>query len=362
MCFDVQVLFANHPIMRCTVVVLVSWVALLMAGVRSAPQRGIDFLPGDEEVQAVVKPIAGDSDIPDQQQQLAPEQDEPFDEGQQRFQPEVPASVDPVENEQRKEDPAKEEIGFSENEENQEEPQTDPLETEEEVYEPEDYPEDAEPNTTTETDVTTPEESDVTTPPSTEAYPTKEEPASNASTVNYSPEERLTTVPIVVEEQTSTESNEEGNRFAQEVNTLADNSSNQVRFEPEDNQYQSELQVRLTPEPTPSVPVQNVPKHSTVGSPVSSQPVSNEYDSKSIESEEDDYQVQLKVRPNAVQSTKDDQFRTLPPWFSSTRLPGYDQWQRQSSVPPRSSWPQPHYQTNSFDGFHGHTFHRSAWH
>lgn len=354
--------------MRCTVVVLVSLLALLMAGVRSAPQRGIDFLPGDEEVQAIVKPIAGDSDIPDQQQQQAPEQDEPIDEGQQRYQPEVPASVDPVENEQQKEDsPAEEEIAFLGNEENEEEPQTDPLETVEEINEPEsDYPEDAEPNTTTDTDDTTQTESDVTTPPPTDANPPKEESASNASTVNYSPEERLTTVPIVVEEPTSTETNEEENQFAQEVNTLADNSSNQVRFEPEDNQYQPKLQVGLTPEPKPTVPTQNVPKHSTVGSPVTSLPVSNEYDSKSIESEEEEYQVQLKVRPNAVQSTKEDQFRTLPPWFSSTRLPGFstgsDQWQRPSSVPPRSSWPQPHYQTNSFDGFHGHTFHRSAWH
>ncbi|XP_058121644.1 uncharacterized protein LOC131281206 [Anopheles ziemanni] len=347
--------------MRCTVVVLVSLVALLTAGVRSAPQRGIDFLPGDEEVQAVVKPIAGDSDIPDQQQQQAPEQDEPFDEGQQRYQPEVPASVDPVENEQQKEDPAQEEIGFPENEENQEEQQT--LENENDIYEPDtDYPEDAEPNTTTETDATTQTESDVTTPPPTDANPPKEEPASNASTVNYSPEERLTTDPIVVEEQTSTEAIEERNQFAQDVNTLADNSSNQVRFEPEDNQYQPDQQVRLEPEPTPTVPVQNVPKPSTVGSPVTSLPVSSEYDSKSIESEEEEYQVPLKSRPTVVQSTKGGQFRTLPPWLEATRLPGYDQWQRQSSVPPRSSWSQPPYQTNSFDGFHGHTFHRSAWH
>uniref|UniRef100_A0A182IZG8 Uncharacterized protein n=1 Tax=Anopheles atroparvus TaxID=41427 RepID=A0A182IZG8_ANOAO len=354
--------------MKCAVVLLVSLFALLITGVRSAPQRGIDFLPGDEEVQAIVKPIAGDSDVPEQQRQLGPDEDDATDEQQQQQQeqeqPEVPATVDPVEDEQQTEEDPAEEVTESDDDEPIDDPIDDQFteENEEDVFDPvTDQPEDTVQNSTSKNDLPS-QTGSATTPSQEDANPAKDTsstPNNSDPVVDYSSEERLTTDPIVVEEPSSTESSEDSNRFAEDVNSLADDSTNQVKYGLEDNQDQPEPQVKPTPQPnlTPKTPVPYVPQHSTTERPpVPAEPSSEDYDSKSLESHEDEDQVQLKVGPN-------DQFRTLPPWFGSTRLADYDQWQQQgSSFPQRSNWQPRHYQSNSFDGFHGHGFHRSSWH
>uniref|UniRef100_A0A182XGX5 Uncharacterized protein n=1 Tax=Anopheles quadriannulatus TaxID=34691 RepID=A0A182XGX5_ANOQN len=160
------------------------------------------------------------------------------------------------------------------------------------------------------------------------------------------------------EEQTTTESNEDSNQLAQDVNDFIHDLANEVRSSARDKPQRPQQ-----PKPSP-------PKYSTV-LPTT---LPERYDSKSVESNEDDDQVQLKVNPNDEQTTNgpsltEDQFRTLfekLPWIGQQRFPGYDQWQHQG-FPQRSSWQhrddrQRHYQSHGSDSFQGHGFHRSSWH
>ncbi|XP_041777281.1 cell surface glycoprotein 1-like [Anopheles merus] len=327
----------------------------LVPRIQSAPQRSIDFLLGDEELQAVVKPIARDSPST----ASAQEQTEAYEDDQQT---EVQATVDPVENEQQTEEPQptqSDAVDYTDEEQFTEDPQ-------DELLDPiTESPHEDEQNTTSA------KNSPSTTPITTTSTTTKDTttPATVAPTSsttldfveNNSSEEKLTTNPIVVperEEQTTTESNEDSNQLAQDVNDFIHDLANEVRSSAGDKPQRPQ-QPKLSP-----------PKYSTV-LPTT---LPERYDSKSVESNEDDDQVQLKVNPNDEQTTNgpsltEDQFRTLfekLPWIGQQRFPGYDQWQHQG-FPQRSSWQhrddrQRHYQSHGSDSFQGHGFHRSSWH
>lgn len=372
------------PIMKCLVVAALAILPLfcaLVPSVHSAPQRGFDFLPGDEELQAVVKPIAGDSAANTSAQVL--ENDE---------QSEVQATVDPIENEQQTEEP--QEQGQQEEQEQQEEQDSvigDCPEEEQCTEDPlddltnadTDGPEEGEQSTTeaaTSASVSDPEptnDQNSSPSPSTDGpstsfspkevttqAPTVSPPSTTDSAEDISSEEQLTTNPIVVpettEEQTTTESNEDSNQLAQDVNDFIHDLANEVRS--------SALDKPRRPQP----PKPSPPQYSTQLPPR----VPDRYDSKSLESHEDDDQVQLKVHPNDEQtangpSLTEDQFRSLfqkLPWYDQHRIPGYEQWPHQS-FPQRSSWQhrddrhrqyQPSHGSDSFQG-HGQ-FHRSSWH
>lgn len=362
-------------------VALVALFALcVVPSVRLAPQRGIDFLLGDEEQQAVVKPIPGDPGLTEQQPQRVPGgEDEQFNLLQDRSENEVQATVDPVENEQQTEDPTESGLTLdSVADEGQF--------TEEPVEHPADEVTDAPKDTVPQTTVTPVDASSTVTSDAPSAVPKDATPSSEPSTTtadsveDVSSEEQLTTNPIVVEESnhqpSTTESNEDSNQFAEDVNSLVDSPPSQVRFgESEDSRLDGQPQSRPQPQPQPK---QNVPEYSTALPPAPpAVPVGEGYDSKSVESgeddDDDDEQVQLKVDPNDQQSMSgptlnDEQYRALlkQPWFSQARFTGYpDQW---AGFPQRSSWQQRDdqrqrlYQTHVSDGFHGHGFHRSSWH
>ncbi|XP_052894815.1 putative uncharacterized protein DDB_G0290521 isoform X2 [Anopheles moucheti] len=330
--------------------------SVLVPSIHSAPQRSIDFLLGDEELQAVVKPIAENtpSTTSAQQQTVA------YDDDQQS---EVQATVDPIENEQQTEDPQQDlpvTVDYPEEEQLTEDPQDDVLDPVTDSSKDDDNTT----NATTSNDSTsvTPSTtmssspSEVTTPtPKASTAPTTD------SVENISSEEQLTTNPIVVPENgdpSTTESSEDSNQLAQDVNDFIHDLANEVRSGARDEP------------PRPQTPKPSVPQLSTVLPTM----LPERYDSKSVESSEDDDQVQLKVDPNDTQTTNglpltEDQFRTLLqkfPWFGQQRFPGYDQWHHQG-FPQRSSWQhrddrQRHYQSHGADSFQGHGFHRSSWH
>ncbi|XP_050078061.1 eukaryotic translation initiation factor 4 gamma-like [Anopheles maculipalpis] len=337
------------------VVLLLLCCSVLVPNTHSAPQRSIDFLLGDEELQAVVKPIEVDlpSTVTEQ------EQTEAYNDDQRN---EVQATVDPIENEQQTDEP-QQVLSVTEDYPEEEQLTEDP---QDELLEPvTDTPKEDEKNATTTNDSTSAAPStttsaspnEVTTPgPKASTQPTPID-----SVENNSSEEQLTTNPIVVPdsgEQSTTESSEDSNQLAQDVNDFINDLTNEVRSSARDKPKRPPAV-----EPSP-------PKYSTV-LPTA---LPERYDSKSIESNEDDDQVQLKVDPNGAQTTNgpsltEDQFRALfekLPWIGQQRFPGYDQWQHQG-FPQRSSWQhrddrQRHYQSHGSDSFQGHGFHRSSWH
>lgn len=366
-------------IMKRSVVValaILPFLCALVPWVNSAPQRSIDFLLGDEELQAVVTPIAGDAVSNTSPQVQASEE-----------QSEVQATVDPIENEQQTEEPQEqkeEEDGeqhtvtedYPEEEQFTEDPQDGPLdpvtdgpkEDEQSTSEvnksrsgsdPEPTPNDPTPSPS-------PSPSDLSTSSSPKEASTQAPATSTTdSAEDYSSEEQLTTNPIVVpdtEVKTTTESSEDSNQLAQDVNDFIHDLANEVRSSALDKPR------RPTPQPKPSPP-----QYSTEVPPT----VPARYDSKSLESHEDDDQVQLKVSPNVGEQTAngpsltEDQFRTLfdkLPWYGQHRIPGYDQWSH-PSFPQRSSWQhrddrQRQYQpSHGSDSFQGHgQFHRGSWH
>uniref|UniRef100_A0A182PJL0 Uncharacterized protein n=1 Tax=Anopheles epiroticus TaxID=199890 RepID=A0A182PJL0_9DIPT len=331
----------------------------LVPRIHSAPQGSIDFLLGDEELQAVVKPIAVDSPSTP----AAQEQTEAYEEDQQTN--EVQATVDPIENEQQTEEPQPDQPDaedYTDEEQYTADPQDDLLDPVTES------PKEENQNTTSANDSPTTAPSVAT---STATKDTTSTPAPKAaipsttpdSVENNSSEEQLTTNPIVVpesEEQTTTESSEDSNQLAQDVNDFIHSLADEVRSSARDKPRRPEA-----PKPNPP-PAQ----YSTVLPTV----LPDRYDWKSVESNEDDDQVQLKVNPNEEQtangpSLTEDQFRALLeklPWFGQQRFPGYDQWQHQG-FPQRSSWQhrddrQRHYQSHGSDSYQGHGFHRGSWH
>lgn len=326
----------------------------LMPRIQSAPQRSIDFLLGDEELQAVVKPIAENSPTTT----FAQEQTVAYDDDQQS---EVQATVDPIENEQQTEEPEQDlptTDDYSEDEQVTEDPQDDPLDP------VTDSPKQDEQNMTRANNLTSSTPTTTTTPSPKEAtthVPKTSTPSAIDSVENNSSEEQLTTNPIVVPDsgdQSTTESSEDSNQLTQDVNDFIHDLTNEVRSSARD-----EL-------PRPQPPKPSSPQYSTILPTM----VPERYDSKSVESNEDDDQVQLKVDPNDTQTTNgpsltEDQFRSLfekLPWFGQQRIPGYDQWQHQG-FPQRSSWQhrddrQRHYQSHGSDTFQGPGFHRSSWH
>lgn len=338
------------------VVVLLFLCSVLVPNIHSAPQRSIDFLLGDEELQAVVKPIAAELPTTVTEQQ----QTEAYGGDQQN---EVQATVDPIENEQQTDEPQRV-PAVTEDYPDEEQFTEDP---EEEILDPlTDKPKEEEQSTTKSSDTTSVAPS-TTASPSPKEVTTPGPKASTPSTVidsveNNSSEEQLTTNPIVVPdsgEQSTTESSEDSNQLAQDVNDFIHDLTNEVRSSARDKPGR-------TQQPEPSPPQQ----YSTV----QPAPLPDRYDSKSVESNEDDDQVQLKVDPNDAQTTNgpsltEDQFRSLIeklPWIGQQRFPGYDQWQHQG-FPQRSSWQhrddrQRHYQSHGLDSFQGHGFHRSSWH
>uniref|UniRef100_A0A182JVI9 Uncharacterized protein n=1 Tax=Anopheles christyi TaxID=43041 RepID=A0A182JVI9_9DIPT len=331
----------------------------LVPRIQAAPQGSIDFLLGDEELQAVVKPIARDSPSTP----AAQEQTEAYEDEQQT---EVQATVDAtVENEQQTEEPQPDQSGtedYADEEQYTEDPEDDLLDPVTES------PKEDEQNTTSgngSSSSTTP--STTTSIATTETTTTPGPIAPPSSTTldsveNNSSEEQLTTNPIVVpesEEQTTTESNEDSNQLAQDVNDFIHDLANEVRSSAIDKPRRPQQQPKPSPRQYSTVLPTTLPER---------------YDSKSVESNEDDDQVQLKVNPNDEQTTNgpsltEDQFRSLfekLPWFGQQRVPGYDQWQHQG-FPQRSSWQhrddrQRHYQSHGSDSFQGHGFHRSSWH
>lgn len=304
--------FASMIMTRAVEVLFLVLCCALVPRIQSAPQRSIDFLLGDEELQAVVKPIARDSPST----ASAQEQTEAYEDDQQT---EVQATVDPVENEQQTEEPQPTQSDaedYTDEEQFTEDPQ-------DELLDPitESPPED-EQNTTSAKDSpsTTPITTTSTTTKDTTTPVTTVAPTSSTtvdSVENNSSEEQLTTNPIVVpesEEQTTTESNEDSNQLAQDVNDFIHDLANEVRSSARDKPQRPQQ-----PKPSP-------PKYSTV-LPTT---LPERYDSKSVESNEDDDQVQLKVNPNDEQTTNgpsltEDQFRTLfekLPWIGQQRFPG----------------------------------------
>uniref|UniRef100_A0A182Q8W4 Uncharacterized protein n=1 Tax=Anopheles farauti TaxID=69004 RepID=A0A182Q8W4_9DIPT len=365
-------LVLNMKRLMVAVLVILPLFCVLVPNVHSAPQRSIDFLLGDEELQAVVKPIAGDSAAHTSAQ--VQENDE---------QSEVQATVDPIENEQQTEEPQEQEQqeeeqqnldveGCPEEEQCTENPQDDLNDAET------DGPDEDEQSTTeanmstTFSDPSPKPTSNPNSSPSTSSSPkdvttqasTVSPPSTTDSAEDNSSEERLTTNPIVVpettEEQTTTESSEDSSQLAQDVNDFIHDLTNEVRS--------SALDKPRRPQP----PTPNPPVLSTQLPPR----VPERYDSKSLESHENDDQVQLKVNPNDEQtangpSLTEDQFRTLIqklPWYNQHRIPGYEQWPQQS-FPQRSSWQhrddrhRQYQPSHGLDSFQGHgQFHRSSWH
>uniref|UniRef100_A0A182ME08 Uncharacterized protein n=1 Tax=Anopheles culicifacies TaxID=139723 RepID=A0A182ME08_9DIPT len=342
----------KHSALVLLVVLLCS---ALVPRIQSAPQRSIDFLLGDEELQAVVKPIEENSPSTT----IAQEQTVAYDDDEQS---EVQATVDPIENEQQTEEPQRDlpttEDYPEEEEELTEDPKEDPLDP------VTDSPKQDEQNTTRSNDLTSlaPAATTTTTPSPKEVTTHAPKTSSTIDSVeNNSSEEQLTTNPIVVPDngdQSTTESSEDSNQLAQDVNDFIHDLANEVRSSATDKPRR------------PQPPKPSTPQYSTILPTM----VPERYDSKSAESNEDDDQVQLKVDPNDTQTTNgpsltEDQFRSLfekLPWFGQQRFPGYDQWQHQG-FPQRSSWQhrddrQRHYQSHGSDSFQGHGFHRGSWH
>ncbi|XP_053673104.1 proteoglycan 4-like [Anopheles nili] len=345
----------------CALAVVLCWFAVLQ--VYGAPQRSIDFLLGDEELQAVVKPLTVDVTS------VQPLQDEQ-DELQQREQPELPATVDPVENELQTDEPTADTTeDYAEEEQFTADPQ------DESALDPvTDSPkQDPEPSSTegkaSESTTMAPKLDTSTSAPSvtSEGSPKVTTLDPNDSEEDHSSEEQLTTNPIVVpesEEPVTTESSEDSSQLAQDVNDFIFDLTNEVRT----SQTSDKPRKPLVPKPVRPQPTTEQP---------ATEPEGDRYDSKSAESDEDDGQVQLKVDPGRTQQPTngppltEEQFRSLLeklPWFGQQRFPaGYDQqWQHQG-FPQRSSWQrddrQRHYQSHDgSDGFQGHGFHRGPWH
>lgn len=364
------VLIMKRSVVVVVVLAILPLLCALVPCVHSAPQRSIDFLLGDEELQAVVKPIAGDS-VSNTSAQVQ-ENDE---------QSEVQATVDPIVNEQQTEEPQAGEEDtatedYPEEEQFTEDPQDDLLDPvadgpkegvqSDMVAVKSSTGSDPEPSANEPNNPSSPSPSDSTVSASpkevTTQAPKAAPPSTTDSAEDNSSEEQLTTNPIVVpetEEQTTTESSEDSNQLAQDVNDFIHDLANEVRSSALDKPRQPQ-----PPKPTP-------PQYSTELPPT----VPDRYDSKSLESHEDDDQVQLKVDPNDGQTTNgpsltEDQFRTLfekLPWYGQHRFPGYEQWPQQS-FPQRSGWQhrddrQRQYQpSHGSDSFQGHGFHRSSWH
>ncbi|XP_052864922.1 uncharacterized protein LOC128271428 [Anopheles cruzii] len=353
--------------MRCPLA-LVLLLAVVVPSVRLAPQRSIDFLLGDEELQAVVKPIAAQPEVPPIAEQFDGDQ-------QEREPPVVQATVDPIENDQQQqtEDSANDVTDEAPDEESV----TDEPQQEERSEQPAVDGAEARDIATTSTPVVTTSSAGATTP----LLDSSTTPSDSEK--NNSAEEQLTTNPIVVqdtEEQNSTESSEDSNQLAQDVNSFIQDLANEVRAGQEGQQPQPTVDTKgpeyLTERSegtTSLLPKAGVPVYPTVAPNV---PDRQGDGPTSLESsEETDAQEQLKVDPNNDQqktsgpSLTEDQFRSLIEklrWYDQPRFAEFDQWQHQQ-FPQRSNWQQrderqQHYQSHGSESFHGHGFHRTAWH
>ncbi|ETN61102.1 hypothetical protein AND_007252 [Anopheles darlingi] len=333
--------------------------------VRSAPQP-IDFLLGDEELQAVVKPIPAETttavpaeELQQQQQQKKNEEDEQHEEQ---------ATVDPVDGEQQTEDPYGDDYTTEEAEEEQEHEEQEPVTEEPEV--------DEEPATEPVTDV--PKDNSVknvtekvkptSSPPSTTILPITSTalPAASADRTEEdqsgSSEEQLTINPIVAQEPEDQDSSE----LAQDVNDFIQDLAIEARAQAKEGP-----KAVNPPAPTSRVPVEPYPRELPP-----TMPGSTGYVPKSLESSEDsNEQEQVKVNPIVEQVTSgpvltEEQYRTLVDklnWYDQRRFTGFNQWPT-NGFPQRSAGlqrdeRQRQYQSHGSDSFHGHGgFHRGVWH
>ncbi|XP_058058050.1 uncharacterized protein LOC131209085 [Anopheles bellator] len=343
---------------------LVLLLAIVVPSARLAPQRSIDFLLGDEELQAVVKPIASQPEVPPITEQFDGDR-------QEKELAVVQATVDPIENEQQTEDSASDVTDEALDEESV----TDEPQREEPSEQPAVDAKDIAPTSTPV--VTTSSPAAATTVLDSSTTPSDSEENRDSA------EEQLTTNPIVVqdtEEQNSTESSEDSNQLAQDVNTFIQDLANEVRAGKEGQQPQHtngpEYLTERSEETTSLQPKAGVPLYPTIAPNV---PDRQGDGPKSLESsEEANEQEQLKVDPNNDQqrssgpSLTEDQFRSLIEklrWYDQPRFAEFDQWQHHQ-FPQRSSWQQQqqrderqqHYQSHGSESFHGHGFHRTAWH
>uniref|UniRef100_A0A2M3Z6V7 Putative rna polymerase ii degradation factor 1 n=1 Tax=Anopheles braziliensis TaxID=58242 RepID=A0A2M3Z6V7_9DIPT len=324
--------------------------------VRSAPQP-IDFLLGDEELQAVVKPIPAETttavptteELQQQQQQKKNDEDEQHEEQ---------ATVDPVEDEQQTEDPYEDDYTAEEENPVTEEPELDEEPTTASVP---DVPKDSSAKNVTEKVKPT------SSPPSTTALPVTSTPLPPASADGTeedeagSSEEQLTMNPIVAQEPDDHDSSE----LAQDVNDFIQDLAIEARAQSKEGPKAVD-----PPAPTSRVPVEPYPREL-----VPTMPTSTSYVPKSLESSEDsNEQEQVKVNPiveqvNGGPVLTEEQYRTLVDklnWYDQRRFTGFNQWST-NSFPQRSAGLQRDerqrlYQSHGSDSFHGHGgFHRGVW-
>ncbi|XP_050084890.1 submandibular gland secretory Glx-rich protein CB-like [Anopheles aquasalis] len=352
--------------MQCRFVGLLPFCLLLsltlggVPSVRSAPQP-IDFLLGDEELQAVVKPIPAETTtaVPTTEEL---QHQQKIDEDEQH---EEQATVDPVEDEQQTEDPYEDDYTTEEEEQEREDPVTEEPEVDEEptTVPVADVPKDGPvKNVTEKVNPTSP-----SPPPSTTTLPgtsTALPPTSadgSEEDGSGSSEEQLTVNPIVAQEPEDHDSTE----LAQDVNDFIQDLAIEARAQSKEGS-----KAVNPPAPTSRVPVEPYPREV-----VPPMPGSSGYVPKTLaSSEESNEQEQVKVNPIVEQTNgpvlTEEQYRTLVDklnWYDQRRFTGFNQWPT-NSFPQRSAGLQRDerqrlYQSHGSDSFHGHSgFHRGVWH